>query len=147
MATFSYTFSTGEDVKFKLTSEKTVELEEKLGDSIPVKLAELEKMTVATEFVTAALIDGDYKSRKSTAYAIYDDMIENGKNYRDYMYLIYEILTKAGFIPSGTVEKQREQYQAQEKLEETIHKAQMKLMNEKTTSIKDSLADTKQSQK
>ena len=139
MATYTtYTFDGGTEIKLKLSSDRTIELEEKLGDSIPKKLSELEKLSIAAEFITAAIVDGEYPARKQTALTIYDDMIEHGKKYRDYMYLIYEVLTKAGFIEGGTVEKQRETDEAQAKLEKLYHKAQIELISQKIEKIQNS---------
>lgn len=136
MASFViYKAPNGDDIKLKLTSERAVELEERFDASISDKLKELDKLSVAAEILAAAIPEEDYRKRKQTALAIYDDMIEDGKNMRDYLMLIYNVLAAAGFIDGRAVERQREAQEAQERLAEVVHQKEIALMNQKIEEI------------
>lgn len=140
-----YTFANGKEKKLKLTAERAVELEEKLGDSIQKKLAELDKLSIATEFIAAGAPEEEYTDRKKTAYAIYDDMIESGKTLKEYLELVFNLLVSAGFVAAAAVTRQAEIAAAQEKLEEVTHAAQMKLIAKKTTEITEMNTEATQS--
>lgn len=138
----------GQELKLKITSERAVELEERLGDSVFKKLAEVDKIKIAAEILAAAVPAETYEQRRSIALAIYDEMQENGKKYRDYIELINSVCVAAGFLDGESVEQQVQLQQAQEKLEKIAYSAQMKLIQEKTTEIenKNAPADTTASQ-
>ncbi len=143
-----YTRIDGTELKLKIDSERTIELEEKLSGSIFDKLAETNKLSTAVEFIAAAVPDGEYPERRKTALAVYDEMIESGGKYRDYIELIHKVCVSAGFLDGGTVEKQVEIQKAQDKLEKIAYEAQLKLIAEKTGEIeaKNAPADTEVSQ-
>ena len=131
MANFTiYTMSDGTDVKLKLNAESIVKLEEKLGDSIQAKLAELTKLSIAAEFIAAACDGG-----KTTAYAIYDDIIERGQTLEEYHKVIYNLLVSAGFLKAAAVEKQLELTAAAEKLEQIAFDKQMQKIADKTAEL------------
>ena len=130
-----YTTPNGEEMKLKLTAARAVELEERFDASISDKLKELEKLSVAAEVLAAAIPKEDYRDRKQTALAIYDDMIESGKNMRDYLMLIYSTLVAAGFIDGRAVERQKEAQEVQERLAEVVHQKEITLMNRKIEEI------------
>lgn len=93
-----YTRASGDELKLKINAVRAAELEERFGASIPEKTKELDKISVAAEFVAAAIDGDDYAERRQTAYAIFDEMAEAGKTIEDYQYLILDILVKAGFM-------------------------------------------------
>ena len=131
MANFTiYTMSDGTDVKLKLNAESIVKLEEKLGDSIQAKLAELTKLSIAAEFIAAACDGG-----KTTAYAIYDDIIERGQTLEEYHKVIYNLLVSAGFLKAAAVENQLELTAAAEKLEQIAFEKQMQKIADKTAEL------------
>ena len=131
MANFTiYTMSDGTDVKLKLNAESIVKLEEKLSDSIQAKLAELTKLSIAAEFIAAACDGG-----KTTAYAIYDDIIERGQTLEEYHKVIYNLLVSAGFLKAAAVEKQLELTAAAEKLEQIAFDKQMQKIADKTAEL------------
>jgi hypothetical protein len=125
----------GSDLKLKISAESTVELEERLGDSIFKKLAEVDKLKIAVEFLAAAVPAETYEQRRATAIGIFDDMIENGKKYRDYVELINSVVVASGFIEGETVERQVKLQKAQDELEKAAYTAQMKLIEAKTAEI------------
>lgn len=133
----TYTIS-GKDYELKLTAKKTIDLETVLDRSVTAALSDIDKMSVAAEIIAAAMPDGSHEERLNLAYEIYDSMTENGKTYRDYIYLVYDILVSAGFLAGGTVEKQKELQAAQEAIEEAAHNQALKLIEEKTQKIKGS---------
>lgn len=143
-----YTRIDGTELKLKIDSERTIELEEKLGGSIFDKLADTNKLSVAVEFIAAAIPEISYQDRRKTALAIYDEIIESGKKYRDYIELIHKVCVNSGFLDGGTVEKQIELQKAQDNLEKIAYEAQLKLIAEKTGEIeaKNAPADTEVSQ-
>lgn len=125
----------GSDLKLKISGESTVELEERLGDSIFKKLVEVDKLKIAVEFLAAAVPAETYEQRRATAIGIFDDMIENGKKYRDYVELINSVVVASGFIEGETVERQVKLQKAQDELEKAAYAAQMKLIEAKTAEI------------
>lgn len=125
----------GGDLKLKIDGTNTVELEERLGDSLFKKMTELDKMKIAVEYLAAAVPAENYEQRRATAIGIFDDMIENGKKYRDYVELINSVCVASGFIDGETVARQVELQKAQEELEKAAYTAQMKLIAEKTAEI------------
>lgn len=143
-----YTRNDGTELKLKIDAERAIELEEKLGGSIFDKLAETNKLSTAVEYIAAAVPEESYQDRRKTALAIYDEIIESGQKYRDYIELIHKVCVSAGFLDGGTVEKQIELQKAQEKLEKIAYEAQLKLIAEKTGEIEaeNAPADTEVSQ-
>lgn len=134
----------GQDLKLKITSERAVELEERLGDSVFKKLAEVDKIKIAAEILAAAVPAETYEQRRSIALAIYDEMQENDKKYRDYIELINSVCVAAGFLDGEDVEQAIQLQTAQEKLKKASYTAQMKLIEETTTKMEtqDVPADT-----
>lgn len=111
-----YNRANGDEIKLKINAVRAAELEERFGASIPEKTKELDKISVAAEFVAAA-IDGDsYGERRQTAYAIFDEMAENGETIEDYQYLILDILVKAGFMNGERVKLLKAAKEQQETL-------------------------------
>ena len=125
----------GSDLKLRISGESTVELEERLGDSVFKKIAEVDKLKTAVEFLAAAIPAETYEQRRATAIGIFDDMIENGKKYRDYVELINSVVVASGFIDGETVERQVKLQKAQDELEKAAYTAQMKLIEAKTAEI------------
>lgn len=125
----------GSDLKLKIDGTNTVELEERLGDSLFKKMAELDKMKIAVEYLAAAVPAETYEQRRATAIGIFDSMIENGKKYRDYVELINSVCVASGFIDGETVERQVKLQKAQDELEKAAYTAQMKLIEAKTAEI------------
>lgn len=123
-----YTMSDGTDIQLKLDAQGIVNLEEKLGDSIQKKLSEIEKLSVASEYVAAA-------SDKATAFAIYNDIIERGQTLEDYHKLIYKLLVSGGFLKAAEVERQVELTAAAEKMQEIAFNVQMKNIETKTAEL------------
>lgn len=132
MANFTiYTMQDGTEIKLKLTAAGIVALEEKLGSSIQEKLAELTKISVASEFIAAA-IEND---GKKTALAIYDDIIDRGETIEKYHEVIYKILVSAGFLKAAEVERQIELTAATEKMQGLAYEIQMKNIEKKTADL------------
>lgn len=134
----------GTDLKLKIEAGRAEELEERLGDSIFKKLAEVDKIKVASEILAASVPAETYEQRKKIALGIYDEMQENGKKYRDYIELINSVCVAAGFLDGEDVEQQVQLQTAQEKLKKASYTAQMKLIEETTAKMntQDVPADT-----
>lgn len=98
----------GTELSLRLNAARAVELEERLGSSLTEKMQEIDKLSTASEFIAAAVPEGDYKQRRETALAIYDEMIGEGKDLQEYQYLIFDILIAAGFLNGKAVKMQRE---------------------------------------
>ena len=112
-----YTRINGSEEKLKLTAARTVELELHLGKSIPEAMNDIDKLTVASEFIASALTEeNEYKERKNKALAIYDEFTENGKMMQDYQLLIFEVLVSAGFMKGEALTMQKKAIAVQEKL-------------------------------
>ena len=130
-----YTRADGTELTLKLDAAKIIDLETRLGDSIQKKLSETEKLTVATEFFTAALPDDTYEKRKKTALAVYDEMIEEGKTLRSYLDIIQDVLVAAGFLDAAVLKRQKESAAAQEALAKAVHEAEMREMTARAEKI------------
>ncbi len=130
-----YTRPHGTEIKLKLTASRIVELESRLESSIQDKLPELEKLSTASEFLAAAIPEEAHQDRRAIALEIYDEMIESGKTVRDYLMLIYNTLSAAGFIDGRAVERQAESQEAQERLAEAVHRKEIALMENKIQKI------------
>ena len=99
----------GTELSLRLNAARAVELEERFGgSSITEKIQEIDKLSTASEFIAAAVPEGDYKQRRETALAIYDEMIGEGKDLQGYQDLIFDILIAAGFLNGKAVKMQRE---------------------------------------
>ena len=130
-----YTRKDGTEIKLKITSRRVIDLETRLGDSIQNKLAETDKLSVASEFIAAALPDNDYNVRKETALDIYDEMTECGKTLKDYLELVQDTLVAAGFMDAAVLERQKKATAAQEKLAQLVHEAEMRRMEKSSERI------------
>lgn len=131
-----YTRPDKTEIKLKIDSERTVELEERFGDSIQKKLAETEKLSVSSEFIAAAIPDLEYAERKKTALAIYDEMVEAGKTYRDYLEMIHRVLAAAGFLDGGAVERQIKTQEASEELDKLAYQVRMDQIDKKMAELR-----------
>ena len=138
-----YKRSNGTEIKLKLDSERTVDLEGRIGGSIQQKLAEADKMSVAAEFIAAAVPEDEYKDRRKTAFAIYDEMVENGKQYRDYLELIKQVLAAGGFLDGGEVERQTKMQEAKESLKDLAYQLQMEQMRQQTEQMRQKALEAK----
>ncbi len=130
-----YTRADGTEITLKLDSSRLVDLETHLGDSIQKKLAETEKLSVASVFLADALPGESYNERKKTALAIYDEMIGEGKTLRDYLELIQNVLASAGFMDAADLARQKESAAAREKLAQAVHEAEMREMTARAEKI------------
>lgn len=126
-----YTMLDGTDIPLKLTADGIVKLEEKLGESIAKKMTELDKLSVAAEYVAAAC----EKDGRKTALAIYDDIIEREQTIEEYHKLIYKILVSAGFLKAAKVEQQIELTAATEKMQDLAYTLQQKEIAKKTKEL------------
>ncbi len=120
----TYTAPDGTETSLKLPALRAIELEEKLGGSIPEKVGELDKLTVSVEFIAAMLPDGDYKTRKARAAEMFDEMTAEEKTLADYEFLIMDVLVAAGFMKGEAVAIQKA---AQTKQEAALAEAVRKL--------------------
>lgn len=105
-----YTRANGTEMKLRINSERAVEFEERAKASLLTKITELDKLSVAADYIAAAIDGGDYETRKTTAYAIYDEMTEKGEGLQEYTFLIYDIMVASGFLKSKAVETEKETY-------------------------------------
>ena len=103
----TYKRQNGDLVTLKLTAGRAVELEDRLGYGINEGVGKLDNLKVSVEFLTAAITEGTYNERKETAIAIFDEMVEDGKNFNDYEFLIMDMLVAAGFLRGEVVDLQK----------------------------------------
>ncbi len=106
----------GKEIDLKLTAKKAVELEARLEKSIQEATEEFDKLSVSSEIIAAAMEEQEYEARKEKALSIYDEMLENGKTYPDYQYLVMDILVAAGFMNGKRVALQKQMIANAEKL-------------------------------
>lgn len=130
-----YTRTNGTELKLKLTGERIVDLEQRLADSIQRKLEEINKLSVAAEFLAAALPGDEYDARYKTALDIYDEMTDEGKTLRDYLDVIRSVLVSAGFLDAAELERRETAAEALEKLAQTTHEAELRRIAQSTEEI------------
>lgn len=114
--TYLYTHSGGKETAFLLTAFGVIELEQRLGGSISEKLQEFDKLSVASEFIAAAFIEGDYSERKRKALELFEEIVDNGGTIIDYQFIIIEILRNSGFMTAQRAEMYHRVIQTQETL-------------------------------
>lgn len=139
----TYKDSKGNEIQLKLESRGIVDLERRFGDSLQKKLAEIEKLSIAAEYVAAAVDNPDYNDRINIAYGIYDDMTSRGETLDQYHELIYNILVSGGFLKAEDVKKQLEMTAARAELNALTIENQTKTINEKIEKLKNVPAETK----
>lgn len=133
-----YKFSTidREEVILKLDNGRAQDLETRLDSSLTAKMPEISKLSVAVEYVAAAIQDiANYDMRKKIAGEIYDDMVDSGKTLEDYHKLVYDVLVGAGFLKAADVERTLQTAAATEKLQEMTYKAGIKDIEKRMTEI------------
>lgn len=139
----TYKDSKGNEIQLKLESRGIVDLERRFGDSLQKKLAEIEKLSVAAEYVAAAVDNPDYNDRINIAYGIYDDMTSRGETLEQYHELIYNILVSGGFLKAENVLQLLEITAATAELEALTSEKQTAMINEKIEKLKNVPAETK----
>ena len=135
-----YTNPDKTELRLKIDADRAVELEERFGASIQKKLAETDKLSVASEFIAAAIPDLDYAARKKAALEIYDEMVEAGKNYRDYLALIDKILIAGGFMDAAVIERQMKMQAAEQELNELIYQNRMTRIETEMNAVKQEIS-------
>ena len=105
-----YTRKNGDELKLKITAERAVEFEERAGASLLAKTTELDKVSVAADYIAAAMPGDEYKDRKKAALEIYDEMTESGEGMQEYTFLVFDIMVASGFLKSNAVETQKQAY-------------------------------------
>lgn len=118
------------EIKLKLDANAAQDLEIRLGDNLLNKIHDIAKLSIATEYVAAAIVDGTYKEKKAKAAEIYDDMIDAGKTIEDYHALIYDIMVSAGFIKAADVENALKAAKANERIQTLQVSATMATLDE-----------------
>ncbi len=105
-----YTRKNGDELKLKITAERAVEFEERAGASLLAKTTELDKVSVAADYIAAAMPGVEYKDRKKAAFEIYDEMTESGEGMQEYTFLVFDVMVASGFLKSNAVETQKKAY-------------------------------------
>lgn len=101
-------------LKLKITAARAIEVEDKLGGGIAEKLKNsADEIRTMSTILASAILDGSYEERKEKALAIYDEMIDEGKNISDYQFLVSDILVAAGFIRGEIVALQKKAVEKQ----------------------------------
>lgn len=133
---YKFTASDREEVLLKLDNARAQELEQRFDESLLTKMHEISKLSVATEYIAAAVQDvAKYEIRKDIAGAIFDDMIDSGKTLDDYHKLVYDVLVGAGFLKAADVERTLQTAAATEKLQEMSFRAGIKDIETRMTEI------------
>lgn len=133
---YKFTSKEHEEVTLKLDNARAQELEQRFDDSLLTKMHEISKLSIATEYIAAAITDATkYEIRKEIAGQIFDDMIDSGKTIEDYHKLVYDVLVSAGFLKAADVERTLQTAAATEKLQEMTFKAGIKDIENRMTEI------------
>lgn len=112
-----YKYEDGKEITLRMNAARTIELEERTGKAVSELVGDIDKLSVITELIAAAItLEADYQNRKMQANAIYDDMTEQGKNITDVQLLVFEVMKEAGFLTAQRVEMLRKMITLQEQL-------------------------------
>lgn len=112
-----YKYKDGKEITLRMNAARTIELEERTGKAVSELVGDIDKLSVITELIAAAIsLEANYHNRKMQALAVYDDMIEQGKNITDVQLLVFEVMQKAGFLTAQRVEMLRTMINLQEQL-------------------------------
>lgn len=141
-----YTRKNGDELKLRITAERAVEFEERAGASLLAKIAEIDKVAVAADYIAAALPGIEYKDRRKTALGIYDEMTEDGEGMQEYTFLVFDVMVASGFLKSNAVETQKKAYIRAQEVEAAKAAALLEAAEKTLESITEKISDTTASQ-
>lgn len=105
------------EIQLRINAARAIELEKKLGGrAIAMVIPELDKLSVTSEILAAALPKDSYENRKKKALNIFDEMIDDGKSLSEYQFLAMDVLVAAGFMKGESVKMLKETQEAANKL-------------------------------
>lgn len=98
MKSYIYKRVNGEEVQFRLTVERILDIEQRTGKSLPELYRDVDKLGTLLEILTCAMVGGAYEERKSMANLLYEEAIENEKTILELQGIIIEIYKNSGFL-------------------------------------------------
>jgi len=113
----SYVGKDENEIQLRINAARALELEKKLGGrAVAEVVPELDKLSVTSEILAAALPKDSYDNRKKKALNIFDEMIEEGKSFSEYQFLAMDVLVAAGFMKGESVKMLKEAQETANKL-------------------------------
>lgn len=118
----NYTIITAgnKDYRMKLRAAYMDELETRIGGALTDKLAEINRLGLCMEIIAAAIDPVNHTEAKKQAAELYEDMIDEGKNLRDYQMIVLDLMVAAGFMSAAAVAAQKKAAEIQTKMAEMI---------------------------
>lgn len=110
----------GTEYRLKLRAAYMDELERKIGGSLSEKLPEIDRLGLCTDIIAYAIDPEHYAQSKKTAAQMYEDMIGEGKDLRDYQGVILDLMVASGFMSAASAAAQKKAAEAQMRLAELI---------------------------
>lgn len=116
MKSYIYKRVNGEEVQFRLTVERILDIEQRTGKSLPELYRDVDKLGTLLEILTCAMVGGAYEERKSMANLLYEEAIENEKTILELQGIIIEIYKNSGFLTPRQAELQKKMIALQSSL-------------------------------
>ena len=91
----------GKSYMLRITAGAAVRLEERLGCSVYEGMKRLSEITVATEFLYAAVESLSPEITKNAVYMLFDEYITEGGTLRMLNGIIAEVMERSGFFDCG----------------------------------------------
>lgn len=136
----------GKEYRLKLRAAYMDELEKRIGGALSDKLPEINRLGLCTDIVAYAIDPENYKESKKAAAQMYEDMLDEGKNLKDYQYIIMDLMVASGFMSAAAAAAQKTAAEAQTALAEMIAVTEAAKMEEKLKATQDRIDAEKQSE-
>ena len=113
-----YTKPNGMEIELRMNLDRSLEFEKMTNISVLDILQDgnLEKVSVATEAMTALLPGDNYEERKAAARKIFDELIDSGKDYSDFQELVISGFCSSGYLKPEALEAQKLARDVQKKI-------------------------------
>lgn len=127
--------TTRKEYRLKLRAAYMDELENRIGGAITDKLSEMNKLGLCIDIIAAAIDPIDIKTSKAQAAQMYEDLVDEGKNLRDYQMIVLDLMVAAGFMSAAAVEAQKKAAEIQTKIAERVANAEAEKIEAKLAKI------------
>lgn len=118
-----------DEYSLKLTAKNSILLEEKLGTSIVQGLSKLDRISVAVDYLHAAL-QATHPCTEDEACQIFDDYTSTGHSLADFADVITEVLIVSGFLTRAAVEEARKNQKLLEEKAKAMMENKLKLQQD-----------------
>ncbi len=131
------------EYRLKLRAAYMDELETRIGGAITDKLSEINKLGLCIDIIATAIDPIDIKTSKAQAAQMYEDLVDEGKNLRDFQMIVLDLMVAAGFMNAAAVEAQKKAAEIQTKIAERVANAEAEKIEAKLAKIDEKKAAEK----